>query len=341
MANPCDVEITVSDEARELHERSLVIDLHTDSLIAVRMLKLDYTERHEPPEGMQPWKLHTDLPRLREGGVDAVFYGIVTHPLPLGAFKRALRNIEFAKSQFEKPGISFCGSAQDIEGARARGETGALMGLEGFHMLSGEPGRLEELYRLGIRYAGMAHFTSNAFAVSSADKLRKHARLNTRGFEALELCESLGMLVDLAHVHTDIINEVCLRTNNPVIVSHGAASGVRATFRNLTDRDIKSIASTGGVIGLIYASEWLAPHGSRPALPVVVDHADYIKRLVGSEHLALGSDWDGLISAPLGMRGAEDLPALTQLFLERGYTHEEVAGILGGNFMRVFKETCG
>jgi membrane dipeptidase len=338
VAHPVHKPIKVSAEARELHKKSLVVDLHTDSFMAVRLLRLDYARRNEPPDGMQPWKLHTDVPRLREGGVDAVFYGIVTHPIPLGAYGRALRNIHFARREFEKTGVSFCTSPDQILAARERGAVAGLLGLEGFHMLEGRVERLADLYRLGVRYAGMTHFTSNAFAVSSASKLRKHGRLNARGYEALEACESLGMMVDLAHVHTDIINEVCIRATKPVIVSHGATYAVRPIFRNLTDRDIRSVASTGGVIGLFYKAEWIAPEGQPATLATVVDHADHIKRLVGARHIALGSDWDGLIATPAGMRGAEDLPALTQIYLQRGYSPEEVTGILGGNFMRAFKD---
>ncbi len=332
-----DVRIEVSEEARKLHEESLVVDLHTDSFIAVKILRLDYGERHQPPTGVQPWKLHADKPRLADGGVDAVFFGIVTYPLPVGAFGRALKSVEFAKRQFSETGIAFARTPADIEAARERGEIAGLMGLEGLHMLSGEPRRLEELFDQGVRYTGLTHFTSNVFATSSASKTRKHARLGSKGFEALEICDSLGMMVDLAHVHTDIINEVCIRARKPVIVSHGGVRAVRDVFRNLTDRDINSVASTDGVIGLMYASHWLAPPRTRPSLSAVVDHADHVRKLVSSRHLALGSDWDGMIETPAGMRGADDLPALTQLFLERGYTHDEVRGILGGNFMRVFK----
>jgi membrane dipeptidase len=148
----------------------------------------------------------------------------------------------------------------------------------------------------------------------------------------------LGMMIDVSHTHTDLIAEVCGLLGQPVIVSHGAAAALRPTFRNLTDQDIKNVAGTGGVIGLIYSSEWLAPRGSEPHLSVIVDHADYIKGLVGIDHIALGSDWDGSITTPDGMRDATDLPALTQLFFDRGYGAGEVEKVLGLNFMRVFRQ---
>jgi membrane dipeptidase len=206
------------------------------------------------------------------------------------------------------------------------------------HMLGGSLDRIEKFYGLGVRYITMAHFTSNRFAVSSADSTKEHAELGALGFEAVEVMNELGMMIDVSHTHTDLIAEVCRLSSQPVIVSHGAASALRPTFRNLTDEDIKNIAGTGGVIGLTYCAEWLAPRRSKPHLSVVVDHADHIKGLVGIDHIALGSDWDGLITTPDGMRDATDLPALTQLFFDRGYDADEVEKILGINFMRVFRQ---
>lgn len=334
------VEIAVNARTREFHNRALVVDLHTDCLIAARMLGVDLSKRHRPPlNPATPWMLHADIPKLKEGGVDAVFLGIVTHPWPRKAYDRALRAIDYAHYVVRKNerDLSFASGPDDIERARAGGRIAVMLGVEGMHMLGGHVSRIEEFYRLGARYITLAHFTSNRITVSSADLSRKRVVGSSELFEALDLMSDLGMMVDLSHTHTDIIRAVCSRASAPVIVSHGAASAVKPVFRNLTDADIESVASTGGVIGLIYASKWLAQERPRPDLSVVVDHADHIKRLVGCGYLALGSDWDGLIMTPRGMKDASDLPALTQVFFDRGYSEEEVEGILGGNFMRAFR----
>lgn len=327
------------DSARELHRLSLVVDLHTDSLIAAKMLGRDLSRRHRPPRGFAPWMLHADVPRLKEGGVDAVFMGIVTHPWPRRAYERALSIIDYASYVLEKNSadLVLATTAAGVLDARRQGRIAVLLGVEGMHMLGGRPGRIEELYRRGVRYITMAHFTSNRFAVSSADPFRKRARLSALGREAIEEMNRLGMMIDVAHTHTDLIAEVCAQSSRPVMVSHGATQALRPVFRNLTDADIRAVAATGGVIGLIYATNWLAPAGSGPALDVVVDHADHIRELVGVEHLALGSDWDGFIKTPRGMKDAADLPALTRLFLERGYSEDDVEKILGRNFMRMFR----
>lgn len=332
--------VEVKEETLEFHRRALVVDLHTDSLLASRILGLDLSKRHRAPRGMTPWMLHADIPKLAEGGVDAAFLGIVTHPWPRKAYQRAQRGIRHAGYVLKtnESTTSVATSPSGIEEAREAGRIALLMGVEGMHMLGGRLERIEDFYRKGVRYITMAHFTSNRFAASSADRWRRASGLGPLGIQAVETMNSLGMMIDVSHAHTGVIAEVCRRSRQPVIVSHGAAAAVNPTFRNLSDEDIRNVAGTGGVIGLIYASYWLSGGPSTPHLGVVVDHADHIRKVAGIDHIALGSDWDGLIKTPDGMNDASDLPALTQLFFDRGYEAGEVEKILGLNFMRVFRQ---
>jgi membrane dipeptidase len=333
--------VTVSTETLEFHRRALVIDLHTDCLIAARIGGLDLSRRHQAPWGLTaPWMLHADIPKLREGGIDAVCMGIVTHPWPHRAYQRALVNISYADYVLDKyrKDLALARTPDQIESARREGRIAVMLGVEGMHMLAGRSERIELLYDRGVRYVTLAHFTTNRFAVSSADPFRRRAKLGALGTEAIEIMNGLGMMVDVAHVHSDVVADVCRRSRQPVIASHSATRAINPVFRNMTDDDIKAVAGTGGVIGLIYASNWLAGSRPTPHLEVVVDHADHIRRVAGVDHLALGSDWDGFIKTPDGMRDAADLPALTQLFFDRGYGPEEVEKILGLNFMRVFRE---
>lgn len=336
--------VAVSPETLEFHRNCLVVDLHTDCLIAAKIGGLDLARLHRSPWGISaPWMLHADIPKLKSGGVDAVFLGIVSHPLPVSGFKRAEANLDYADHVFEKyaADLAFACDPAGIAEARDSGRIAGLLGVEGMHMLGGRAERIEKLYARGVRYITMTHFTTNRFAVSSADPVRRNAKLSALGVEAVEIMNGLGMMIDVAHTHTDIVSEVCRLSRQPVIASHSATCAVRPVFRNMTDRDIMDVAGTGGVIGLIYASNWLSDEKKDPHLEVVVDHADHIRRLVGVDHLALGSDWDGFIKTPDGMRDASDLPALTQLFFDRGYEAEEVEKILGLNFMRVFRQVCG
>lgn len=335
---------TTADKATgRFHREALVIDLHTDSLILAHTLGKDLSKRHRAPDGFQPWLLHADVPRLKESGVDAVFLGIVTHPWPRGAFERAVANLRYGRRVIEKnrADLALATDPAGITSARETGKIAVLFGVEGMHMLSGDVERIEALYALGARYITMAHFTSNRFAVSSADPIRRRAGMTLNAGRAIDAMNGLGMMIDLAHTHTDIIHEVCRSSRQPVIVSHGACQALRPTFRNLSDRDIADVARTGGVIGLIYASEWLACHGAIPTLGTIVDHADHIRRVAGIDHVALGSDWDGFIAMPEGMRDVTDLVNLTQTFFDRGYSAGDTEKVLGLNFMRVFNEVSG
>ncbi len=333
---------TVDDETLEFHRRAFVIDLHTDSLIAARLLRRDLSREHGPPAGFQPWRLHADVPRMRKGGLNAVFLGIVTHPWPRGAYQRALRNLRYGRRVIDRncDELAPATTAGDIERANRQGKIAVLFGVEGMHMLGGRLDRIGDLYDRGVRYVTLAHFTSNAFAVSSADPFARRAAGGRLIAEAVERMNAVGMMVDLAHVHTDLIGRVCRLSKAPVIVSHGATKALRPTFRNLSDEDIRNVARTGGVIGIIYAREWLGPRGGDVRIGAIVEHADHVRRLVGVDHLALGSDWDGFISTPPEIPDAASLPVLTRAFLDRGYSHEEVEKVLGLNFMRVFREVC-
>lgn len=334
--------IIVKEETLDFHRRALVVDLHTDSMLAARVLGLDFSRRHRAPEGFAPWRLHADVPRLREGGIDAIWLGIVTHPWPHKAYDRALRSLRFTRYVLEKndSDLALATGPGELVRARESGRLAIMLGVEGMHMLGGRLERIEALYGRGVRYITMAHFSSNRFAVSSADPFFKRAHLSELGASSVREMNRLGMIIDVAHTHSDLIAEVCEMSARPVIVSHGAAQALRPTYRNLSDDDIRAVAGTGGVIGVTFCAHWLSARKERPPLEIVVDHADHIRRLVGVDHLALGSDWDGFIETPDGMRDAADLPALTQVFFDRGYTEEEVAKILGLNFMRVFEDVA-
>ena len=114
--------INVSGEALELHRSSLVVDLHTDSLLAARLMGRDLSKRHKAPAGMRPWMLHADVPRMKEGGLGAVCLGIVTQPWPRKARERALRNLRYGKFVIEKnkESLALATSPDEIEGARGR-----------------------------------------------------------------------------------------------------------------------------------------------------------------------------------------------------------------------------
>jgi membrane dipeptidase len=319
-----------------------VVDLHTDSLIASRFFGYDLGKRHVPPLGFQPWRLHADFPRLAEGGVNGVWLGIVTSPFPRSScLGRALRNLEYARREVGR-NPQQAELALDPEGMlriMGEGKIAVMLGVEGLHAAGTDLSGLEKLYDAGARYAGFAHFTDNGFASTNFRRNRR-APLTELGRKAVRWMNSAGMIIDLAHTHPDCLSEACSLSRAPVIISHTGVQAVRPATRNVSDDDIKRVAETGGIIGIIYATTWIS-RNPFCGLGAVVDHFDHVRELVGSRHLALGSDWDGFIMVPGPMGDAAGLPRLLSLMRRRGYTEEELEGICGGNFLRVFREVVG
>ncbi len=315
-----------------------VIDLHTDSLIAARLFGYDLGKRHLPPLGFMPWMLHTDFPRLKEGGINGVWLGIVTIPYPPDTcFRRAIERIEFAHEVIRRCAsqVELALTPEEMLAAMDKGKIAVMLSVEGLHMAEEDLANLEAFYLRGVRCVGMAHFTSNAFA-STNFHAKAETGLSALGKAAVRWMNRMGIVIDLAHTHTRCVREVCEITEAPVIISHTGLSGIRPAQRNASDDDIRLVADTGGVVGVIYATTWISEKVF-PTLQEVVDHIDYLRDKVGIDHVALGSDWDGLIMLPRGMRDARDLPRLFHLLEERGYSQKEISKIAGGNFLRTWR----
>lgn len=215
---------------------------------------------------------------------------------------------------------------------------------------------LRDLYRLGLRVLGLTWNFRNALADGAAEA-RSGGGLTRFGVDAVREAQRLGMLVDVSHLADAGVRDVLAIAERPVIASHSNARAVCDHVRNLPDWAIEGIARTGGVIGVALFGDFVDPE--RPTLDRVVDHVDYLRRLVGSEHVAIGPDYTDYLDADADAatraagiysgqkryaEGAETtarLPALTAALLERGYSEAEVTGILGGNLLRVCRQAIG
>jgi microsomal dipeptidase-like Zn-dependent dipeptidase len=342
-----------TDAAQRLHGESLVVDLHADSLAFGR----DLLERSEVG--------HVDLPRLQDGGVALQMFTAVTKtpfgidihqtdgdgidfltvaaiiqrsPLAaLGPRDRALLQAERLASLIERSEGRLLPVRTRVELAAAiaahrndANVVGAIFGIEGAHALEGDLANLDPLFEAGVRMIGLTHFFDNAFA-GSAHGLEKLG-LSEMGRELVSRMEELGIAVDLAHLSPAAIDDVLAMATRPTLVSHG---GVKATCdnpRNLSDEHIRAIAAGGGVVGIGYFE--LAVCGKDPR--DVVAAIRHVVDLVGDDHAALGSDYDGATS--VGFDTAE-LPALTQQMLDDGLSEDSVRKILGANAIRVLRQT--
>jgi len=332
----------VSAEARALHEAALFVDLHCDLLLAKKLIGWDWKKRHAPnPLFGAPLFGHCDIPRLHEGGVNAMALGVVINPLRRRSGPAAI-DADLARMAHEvtrsPDDLALCGTVQAIRTAKAQGRIACFAGLEGAHGLDT---RLEDLHRFraaGLRYVGLAHFSANTACRPmvgwGADNT---APLSDYGRALVDELGRLGILVDLAHVGRAGVIEAAARANKPVIISHTACTAVHPSPRGVDDGLLRAVADTDGVVGVIFVTPFLGPGGVRR----VVQHLDHIRRTVGVRHAAVGTDWEGFAVFPEALDSAEKLPNLTQALLDAGWSTADVHAVLGENFLRVFGAVCG
>ena len=343
----------ISPRARALHDTSIVADLHADSLLFGRNLLERSTLGH------------VDLPRLQDGGVGLQVFSMPT-VVPFGlniesnerpgldsltiaglaqlsptawqgptarARYRARQLRDYAKSS--DGALFLIENRADLDrllAARAEGGEiiGALLSIEGAHAMESDPANLQVLFDAGYRMIGLTHFFDNDYA-GSAHGVEK-AGLTELGRQTIREMEQLGIIVDLAHLAPAAIDEVLDLATRPLVVSHTGVRGTCDNRRNLSDEHIRRIASGGGIIGIGY---WeTAVCGLAPA--DIAKAIAYVVRLVGADHAAFGSDYDGATTVGFDTSG---LPALTQALIDEGLSDRDVRKVLGENVLRVFSQT--
>jgi membrane dipeptidase len=366
--------------ARELHFQSIVVDTHDDTTQRLLDPGFDLGDRH--PDGS------IDIPRVREGGLDAIFFSIYTPGTVTGAaaVERANAQVAAVRRQVEKhPGeLVLATTAAGVRKAAEEGRIAVLMGVEGGHMIANDRANLRRLFAEGVRYMTLTHNVNTDWADSNAEPPR-HGGLNDLGRELVREMNRLGMIVDVSHVSDDTFDDVLAVSEAPVFASHSSARVLCDAPRNMSDQMIQALAAKGGVIQINYhvgflsqayrdateaddgrlakemaaeverrcgtedeacqslqgdavAREYVAA-GKLPRVEwtEILRHIDHVARLVGVDHVGLGSDFDGAIM-PYGMEDASLLPKLTAALLERGYPAEDVRKILGGNTLRLMEQ---
>jgi membrane dipeptidase len=244
----------ISARAKEIHDRAIVIDTHADT--TQRMLfdkTFDIGVRHK--DG------NIDIPRMREGGLDALFFsiwvpGAITGP---PAVKRALDLIDRVHEAVRThPGdLMLATTAADIRRAAAEHKIAALMGMEGGHIIDDDLGLLRLYSSLGVRYLTLTHFLNNNWADSSTDK-PAHNGLTAFGKDVVREMNRLGMMVDISHVSDKTFYDVLAITKAPVIASHSSCRAICNHPRNMTDDMLRALAKNGGVIMINYHAGFLS-----------------------------------------------------------------------------------
>ena len=341
-----------SERARALHARIFVADMHADTLLWDRDLLARASRGH------------ADVPRLREGGVALQFFTIVSKTPFVGNYESNTERMnaitplviaerwpvrtwgslkERALYQAHKLDDAAARSGGHVFVIRTAGDLArfverrksdaqafaGLLGIEGAYVLDGDVNNVDVLFDAGFRMMAPTHFFDNEWG-GSAHGVEKTG-LTDRGREMVRRMEARGMLVDLAHASPRTIDDVLAIATRPVVVSHTGLRGVCDNQRNLSDEQARRIAATGGVIGVGFWDAATCGTDARAAARSM----RYAARLVGVEHVALGSDFDGTVTEPFDATGMVEI---TQALLDEGFSDEEVALIMGGNVLRLLSE---
>lgn len=322
----------------DLHRRSIVIDAHCDTALLAAEGKYNLAERHGDH--------HLDFPRMREGGVTAQIFAVFVEPryLPAQATRRALQVIDAVYRQVDasEGSARLITRTADIEAAKADGALGVILGLEGAEALEGDLGVLRMFYRLGVRNIGLTWNLRNQAADGVAEA-RTGGGLTTFGVALVEEMNRLGIVADIAHLSPAGVEDVLAISQSPVIASHANARAVCDHRRNLTDAQLEKIARNGGVVGVTFVPAFVDATDGGATLQRILDHIDHMVRVMGDDHVGLGSDFDGFFGEEktVGLEDVSRMPAITAGLLERGYSEASVEKILGGNFLRVFRQVVG
>jgi microsomal dipeptidase-like Zn-dependent dipeptidase len=341
-----------SERALELHKRLLVADLHADSLLWNRDL-LDRATRG-----------HVDIPRLIEGNVALQAFTIVTKTprnmnidsntsdtdnitllaiaerWPISAWsslkERALYQARKLEDTARRSGGKFTliKTRDDLSNyldrrSKEPGITAGFLGIEGAHALDEDLGNIDVLFDAGIRMMAPTHFFDNDIG-GSAHGVEKGG-LTDKGREMIKRMEAKRMIVDLAHASAQTIDDVLAIATRPVVVSHTGVKGTCDNNRNLSDDQLRRIAKTGGVIGIGYWDTAVCGNDATAIARAI----HYAANIVGVEHVALGSDYDGAIPAPFDTTG---LVQITDALMAEGFNESEIAMIMGRNTLRLLAE---
>lgn len=370
-------EVVLTEHARQLHAASLVVDGHNDMPWEIRKqasssfekmdisqpqptLQTDIPRLRQGGVGAQFWSVWVP--------VDLGYRG--------EALATTLEQIELVKRMMARYPDTFelALTADDIERVHRSGKIASLIGVEGGHCIEESLSALEKLHTLGARYMTLTHTDSLNWADSGTDEARSNG-LAPFGQQVVRKMNELGMMVDLSHVSAKTMHDTLDISTAPVIFSHSSSFAVCQHPRNVPDDVLTRLKKLDGVVMLNFYSGYVVPSAARITIesslvkrefkkryddPLrveqemkrwqakhkfprgsihdLLDHVDQIAKIAGPEQIGLGSDFDGVELLPKQLEDVGCYPFITQGLIDRGYSDEEIKGMLGGNLLRVMRK---
>src|SRR5688500_12489496 len=319
---------------------------------------------------------HTDLERLKAGQVGAQFWSIYVpgEVKDSGYARIQLEQFDIARRMIARypDRLAPALTAADIEREFKRGRVASLLGMEGGHVIENSLGALRVYYDLGARYLTLTHNVTLDWADAAADSAR-HGGLTEFGREVVREMNRLGMLVDLSHVSPGTMSDALDVAAAPVIFSHSSARALTNHTRNVPDSILKRLPPNGGVVMVTFvpafvsaevadweaaadaegkrleavgdsvererlANEWRAAHPRPPATrSQVADHIEHVRKVAGVDHVAIGSDFDGITETPVGLGDVSTFPQLFAELIRRGWSDDDLRKLAGHNLLRVLR----
>jgi membrane dipeptidase len=365
------------ERARRLLRSSPVIDGHNDLPWEVRTFQ-------QAPGDVSAYDLtrrtpgHTDLARLKEGGVGGQFWSIyIPGDIRDSGYARVqLEQFDIAKRIIARypDNLQLALSSADAEAAIRKGRVASFLGMEGGHAIENSLGALRAYYDLGARYMTLTHNVTLDWADAALDSV-KHGGLTPFGEEVVREMNRLGMLVDISHVSPGTMSDALNITEAPVIFSHSSARALANVPRNVPDSILARLPRNGGVVMVTFVGGFLTtePQDSmeawrpllRPQLEAATDdsararirreffaahplpratiaqlanHIEHVKKIAGVDHVALGGDYDGTSELPVGMEDVSGYPYLFAELIRRGWSDDDLRKLANGNILRVLKQ---
>ena len=334
----------ISAEAVALAHDCELVDLHIDTFIPPRLYGYDPLIRHR--RGLFGGRFfgHLDLPRMHDGGLSGAMWSITTNP-----FRRAesrwrtlQRNLVRFQDMIAASGgdLRFARTLSEYRAVRAAGAHPVMLSIQGGNGLQAAPDGPASIPDNLLTRVTLVHLTNAVFGATSSplSKLRRDKGLTAAGRVLVEQLNAERVFVDLAHIHPDAFwGAVEVHDKRqPLIVTHTGVREVCPHWRNLDDRQIKAIADSGGVVGVMLEWSFLRRRGGPRDGAIVIEHMEHIINVAGEDAPALGTDYDGFIRPPHDLRDGTHYPRLVQHMLDRGWSEQRIRKVLGSNYLNCF-----
>lgn len=366
----------------DIHSQAIFVDSHNDIL-------LQTMEKGYIIDDDLKGKTHSDLDRMKKGGLDVQFFSVWSDGNQINPYNFANIQIDSLDAVIKRnpKKIVKVSNTEELLSVVGQNKIAALIGLEGGHQIEDDLNKLDSLYNRGVRYITLTWNNSTKWATSASDETKKDGVLNSEekkgltqfGKEIVNRMNKLGIIIDVSHVGEQTFWDVIANTKKPIIASHSSVYNICPHPRNLKDDQIKAIAKNDGVIQINFSSgfldstvgkkedEFLEKHKSeidslklsgvnqylaeelmypkyrqeseelKAPFNLLIDHIEYIIKLVGVDYVGIGSDFDGMVLPPKQLNDVTKYPLITKALIEKGYNEKDISKILGGNILRVLK----